>query len=228
VSEKIRVLLCDDHALFRGGIRALLAEEARIDVVGEASNGRQALEALNVVHPHVVLMDVEMPGLSGFEAAQRIRQEDPQVRVLMVTMHADDDLVARSLEAGASGYLLKDAPVSQLVYAIETVSRGERYMSPGALGGVLDHYDQRERLATRYDLLTPREKEVLKLLADGLTVKEIASVLDLSVKTADAHKYNLMQKLDIHDRSQLIKYALENKLIRVPGTRGPLGVRKGK
>jgi DNA-binding NarL/FixJ family response regulator len=219
VTGKIRVLLCDDHALFRGGIHALLAQEPGIEVVGEASNGREAVEALENLRPDVVLMDVEMPDLSGFEAAERIRLADAHARVLMVTMHADDDLVARSLAAGASGYLLKDAPVSQLVYAIEAVARGERYMSPGTLGRVLEEYSQTKRPATRYDRLTPREREILKLLAEGRTVKEIAAILDLSVKTADAHKYNLMQKLDVHDRSQLIRYALETKIIRMPGAK---------
>jgi two-component system response regulator NreC len=229
MSAKIRVLLCDDHALFRGGIRALLGEEPSIEVVGEATNGREAIEAFTRLHPDVVLMDIEMPDLSGFETARRIRVLEPQARVLMVTMHADEDLVTRSLEAGASGYLLKDAPVPQLVYAIETVHKGGRYMSPGALGGFIELYEKgAERAETGYDRLTPREKEVLKLLADGLTVKAIASVLGLSVKTVDVHKYNLMQKLDIHDRSQLVKYALQKKLIRLPGVQGPLSFKGDK
>jgi DNA-binding NarL/FixJ family response regulator len=163
-------------------------------------------------------MDVEMPELNGFEATQRITQADKRIKVLILTMYQEEEVVARCLDAGAAGYVLKDASATQLVHAIETVYKGGKYLSPGALQQVVTHYlEGGERSGTtRYDTLSPREREIFKLLADGLSVKEIAAKLTLSVKTVDVHKYNLMRKLDIHDRAGLIKYAIQKKLIRVP------------
>jgi len=212
----VRVFICDDHALFRDGLKAILREEGGVEIVGEARDGREALEAVLRLKPDVVLMDVEMPDLNGFEATQRITSADRHIRVLILTMYQEEEVVARCLDAGASGYVLKDASASQLVHAIETVHRGGKYMSPGALQHVVSHYvEGGERAATRYDTLSAREREVFKLLADGLTVKDIAARLGISVKTVDVHKYNLMRKLDIHDRAGLIKYAIQKKLIRV-------------
>jgi len=215
---KIRVFICDDHALFRDGLKAILREEPDVDLVGDAKDGREAVEQVLKVRPDVVLMDVEMPELNGFEATQRITQADRSIKVLILTMYQEEEVVARCLDAGASGYVLKDASATQLVHAIETVHKGGKYLSPGALQQVMTHYlGGGERTSTtRYDTLSPREREVFKLLADGLSVKEIAARLNLSVKTVDVHKYNLMRKLDIHDRAGLIKYAIQKKLIRVP------------
>ena len=217
MSRNVRLLICDDHALFRAGMRALLHQPPELQVVGEAGDGAAALDDVVRLHPDVVLMDIEMPRLNGFEATRRITQAHRDVRVLILTMYAEEQLVARCLEAGASGYVLKDVPVSQLVYAIEAVARGERYLSPGAVDKVLDDQGQRiERGRTKYDRLTDREREVLKLLADGLSVKEVASRLDRSVKTVEVHKYNLMRKLDVHDRAGLVKYAIAHRLVQVP------------
>src|SRR5437773_574187 len=161
-------------------------------------------------------MDVSMPDMTGFDATRRIREFDQTVKVLMLTMHEEEELVARCLEAGASGYIIKDAPASQLVYAIETVQKGERYLSPVVLKKVVAGYVKNSlRPRTSYDRLSTREREVLKLLAEGLSVKEIATRLNLSVKTVDVHKYNLMRKIDVHDRAELIKYAIQKKLIAV-------------
>jgi two-component system response regulator NreC len=214
---KIRVFICDDHALFRDGLKAILREEPDIEIVGDARDGRDAVEQTLKLRPDVVLMDVEMPELNGFEATRRITQSERSIKVLILTMYQEEEVVARCLDAGASGYVLKDASATQLVHAIETVHKGGKYLSPGALQQVVTHYlDGGERTAsTRYDTLSPREREVLKLLADGLSVKEIAARLGRSVKTVDVHKYNLMHKLDIHDRAGLIKYAIQKKLIRV-------------
>jgi DNA-binding NarL/FixJ family response regulator len=212
----VRVFICDDHALFRDGLKAILREEGGVEIVGEARNGREGLEGALRLKPDVVLMDVEMPDLNGFEATRRITEADRHIKVLILTMYQEEEVVARCLDAGASGYVLKDASASQLVHAIETVNRGGKYMSPGALQHVVSHYvEGGERTGTRYDTLSTREREVFKLLADGLTVKDIAARLGISVKTVDVHKYNLMRKLDIHDRAGLIKYAIQKKLIRV-------------
>jgi len=215
VSERIRVLICEDHALFREGLRAVLREHARLEVVGEAAQGREAVEAALRLRPDVVLMDIEMPEMSGLEATRRIDEAGPGVKVLVLTLYDDEEVIASCLDAGASGYVLKDGPAAQLVYAIEAVQQGKRYLSPGALTKVVE-YGRSKPTRTAYDLLTGREREVLKLLADGLTTKEIAAQLQVSVKTVDAHKTSLMRKLDIHDRTELVKYAIRRKLIRVP------------
>jgi two-component system, NarL family, response regulator NreC len=186
-------------------------------VVGEAEDGRAALEQVARLHPDVVLMDIEMPRLDGFEATRRITRAHRGVRVLILTMYAEERLVARCLEAGASGYVLKDVPVSELAYAIEAVARGERYLSPGAVDKVIGRRGlPLDPSRTRFDLLTGREREVLKLLAEGLTVKEVAKSLDRSVKTIEVHKYNLMSKLDVHDRAGLVKFAIAHRLVHVP------------
>jgi two-component system, NarL family, response regulator NreC len=216
-TDRIRVFICDDHALFRDGLKGILRDEASVEVVGEAKDGREAVEAVLRLHPDVVLMDVEMPEMSGFEATQRIVAADRLIKVLILTMYQEEEVMSRCLDAGAFGYVLKDASASELVRAIETVHKGERYLNSAALQRVMTHFVKGGgRSGTRYDSLTPREREVLKLLADGLTVKAIATRLGVSVKTAEAHKYNLMRKLDIHDRTGLIKYAIQNKLIHVP------------
>jgi len=217
VSRTVRVLLCDDHVLFRAGMRAVRHEQANGEGGGEAGDGRAALDEIERLRPDVVLMDIEMPRLNGLDATRRITQAHKGVKVLILTMYAEEQLVARCLEAGACGYVLKDVPVSQLVYAIEAIARGERYLSPRAVETVLD--DQGQRLArgrTKYDLLTDREREVLKLLADGLSVKEVATRLERSVKTAEVHKYNMMRKLGVHDRAGLVKYAIAHRLVQLP------------
>ena len=228
MEKKVRILVCDDHALFREGIKAILRNEPMFELVGEARNGRQALEMAASLNPDIVLMDIAMPDLSGYEATRRIKQERKHINVLMLTMYDEEELIARCLDAGASGYVLKDSPAGQLVYAIETVAKGGKYLSPEAIKKVVNQYVAgATRAETRYDRLSEREREVLKLLADGLTVKEVAARLNLSVKTVDVHKYNLMRKLDIHDRAELIKYAIQNKLIGLPlADRSPLPRRK--
>jgi two-component system response regulator NreC len=217
ISKTATVVICDDHSLFREGIKAILREEPSIEVVGEAANGAQAVKTALELHPSVVLMDIEMPDLSGFEATRRIKQAEDSIKVLILTLYDDEQLIARCLDAGASGYVLKDASPSQLIHAIQAVQKGERYMSPSALSKIVEHFIGRaDRAQTRYDLLTNREREVLKLLAQGLSIKEVAAHLSLSVKTADVHKSNLMRKLKVHNRSELIKYAIQEKLINVP------------
>jgi two-component system response regulator NreC len=217
VSRRVRLLLCDDHALFRAGMKAVLREQPTLVVVGEAGDGEAALAEVERLRPDVVLMDIAMPRLDGFEATRRITQLHKEVKVLILTMYVEEQLVARSLDAGASGYVLKDVPVSQLAEAIQAVARGERYLSAAAVDKVIDGRGHRvARTRTKYDLLTDREREVLKLLADGLSVKEVAAQLGRSAKTVEVHKYNLMRKLDVHDRAGLVKLAIVHRLVHLP------------
>jgi two-component system, NarL family, response regulator NreC len=214
---KIRVLLCDDQTLFREGIKAILKDELSIEIVGEADNGRQAVALALQLQPDIVLMDIAMPDLSGFEATYRILQAKMKTKVLILTMYEEEEVITRCLDAGASGYVLKDAPRAHLIHALDVVNRGGQYLSSRALKKVVKrNVNGGKSTATSYERLSDREREVLKLLADGMTLKEIAVRLVLSVKTVDAHKTNLMRKLDLHDRSEVIKYAIQRKLIRVP------------
>jgi two-component system response regulator NreC len=216
VSRRVRLLLCDDHALFRAGMKAVLREQPTLVVVGEAGDGEAALAEVERLRPDVVLMDFAMPRLDGFEATRRITQAHNQVKVLILTMYVEEQLVARCLDAGASGYVLKDVPVSQLADAIDAVARGQRYLSAAAGDMVIDGRGRVAHARTKYDLLTDREREVLKLLADGLSVKEVAARLGRSAKTAEVHKYNLMRKLGVHDRAGLVKYAIAHRIIQLP------------
>jgi two-component system, NarL family, response regulator NreC len=216
MSARIRLLICDDHPLFREGLRAILREQTAFEVVGDAKNGNEAVESARRLRPDVVLMDIDMPELSGLEATRRIVDAKLPGKVLILSLYDDEDLIAGCLDAGAAGYVLKDGPSAQLLYAIEAVHRGERYVSPRALAVVVERQQGGpKRTGTRYDLLTDREREVLKLLADGDSSKEIATKLSLSVKTVEVHKYNLMRKLDIHNRAGLVKYAIKKKLVQV-------------
>ncbi len=216
---KIRILLADDHTLFRQGVKTLLGAEPDMEVVGEAADGNAAVERTAELRPDVVLMDIGMPGPSSFETARQIRRNRPETRVLFLTMYDDEDYLVESMEVGASGYVLKDSPASQLVSAVRDVYRGGSYLSPRMLSQLVDDFRTRVRSTDRmprFATLTPREKEVLKMLAEGSSVKEVACQLNLSVKTVEAHKFNLMRKLDIHNKAQLVQYAIQKKVIRLP------------
>ncbi|MBI4460525.1 MAG: response regulator transcription factor [Acidobacteria bacterium] len=213
----MRVLICDDHTLFREGVKAILSADGSIAVIGEAVDGQQAVENAGRLHPDVILMDISMPAMIGYEAIRRIIRNDKNAKILVLTMYEEEEIIGLCLNAGASGYVLKDAPAAQLIDAIHTVYAGGKYLSPRAMQKVVDQYiGGTAPPETRYDTLSNREREILKLLADGLSVKEIACRLDLSVKTVDVHKYNLMRKLDLHSQTDLIKYALRRKLITFP------------
>ncbi len=216
---KIRVLLADDHTLFRQGIRNLLATESDLEVVAEVSNAGDAMEKTTELRPDVVLMDIGMPGFSSFEATRQIRRERPETKVLFLTMYDDEDYLVEGMEVGGNGYVLKDCPAPQLLAAIRDVQRGGSYLSPRMLSQLVDDFRSRVKSSARmprFATLTAREKEVLKMLAEGQSVKEIACTLNLSVKTVEAHKFNLMRKLDIHNKAQLVQYAIQKKIIQIP------------
>jgi two-component system response regulator NreC len=216
---KTRIMLADDHTLFRQGIRTLISVESDMEVIGEAATGSDAVEKANEIKPDVVLMDIGMPGLSSFEATRQIKKNRPETKVLFLTMYDDEDYLVEGMEVGASGYVLKDSPAQQLVAAIREVCRGGSYLSPRMLSQLVDDFRTRIKSATRmprFATLTVREREVLKMLAEGQSVKEIASDLGLSVKTVEAHKFNLMRKLDIHNKAQLVQYAIQKKIIKIP------------
>jgi len=216
---KIRCLLVDDHTLFRQGVRRLLETESDFEIVGEAGGGGDAIEKARELRPDVVLMDIGMPGLSSFEAARQIKKNQPETRILFLTMYEDEDYLVQGVEIGASGYVLKDAPTQQLLTAVRDVYQGGKYISPRVLGKLVDDLRSRVRdtkMRPRISTLTPRERETLKMLAEGNSVKEIAILLGLSVKTVEAHKFNLMRKLDIHNKAQLVTYAIDKKFIKVP------------
>jgi DNA-binding NarL/FixJ family response regulator len=216
---RIRILLADDHTLFRQGVKTLLSAEPDMEVVGEASNGTEAAEKAAELRPDLVLMDIGMPGPSSFEITRHIRRNHPDTKVLFLTMYDDEDYLVEGMEVGGGGYVLKDSPSSQLVSAVRDVNRGGSYLSPRMLSQLVDDFRTRIKSADRvprFSTLTPREKEVLKMLAEGNSVKEVACQLNLSVKTVEAHKFNLMRKLDIHNKAQLVQYAIQRKIIRIP------------
>jgi DNA-binding NarL/FixJ family response regulator len=213
---KIRVLIADDHTLFRQGMRNLLSAESDMEVVGEAANAADAAALVQQTRPDAVLMDIGMPGLSSFEASRQIRKDHPGTRVIFLSMYDDEDYVAECVEIGAAGYVLKDSPVDQLLTAIREVSRGGTFLSPRLLSRLVDGFRMSGRGERPFGALTKREREILKMLAEGRSVKEIATAFDLSVKTVEAHKFNLMRKLDIHNKAQLVQYAIQKKIIRLP------------
>jgi DNA-binding NarL/FixJ family response regulator len=212
-------MLTDDHTLFRQGIRTLLAIEPDMEIVGEASNASEAIAKAAEVRPDVVLMDIGMPGLSAFEATRQIKKNRPETRILFLTMYDDEDYLVECMEVGAAGYVLKDSPAAQLLAAVRDVQLGGSFLSPRMLSQLVDDFRSRikgDHRIPRFATLTQREKEVLKVLAEGKSVKEIACMLNLSVKTIEAHKFNLMRKLDIHNKAQLVQYAVQKKIIQIP------------
>jgi len=210
----VRVLLADDHTLVRAGLRKLLESLPDIEVVGEASDGLELLEMAEKLQPQVVLMDIAMPGLNGIEATGRIVKALPGVRVLILSMHQNAEYVRQALRQGAVAYLLKDSAPLELELALKAVLCGETYLSPAVSKGVVSDYVQRLRSDDQpEDLLTPRQREVLQLIAEGHSTKEIARRLDLSVKTVETHRTQLMKQLDIHEVAGLVRYAMRAGLV---------------
>jgi len=216
-AKAIRVLLVDDHTILRQGLRRLFESESGFEVIGEARDGREAVEQANEKEPDVVIMDLAMPALNGLDATRRILKTHPNVRILVLSMYLDEDYVAQALEAGVAGYIMKDAPANEFVNAVRAVARGEGYFTSQIAPATIERWRLAREAENRRGPveLTPREREVLKLLAEGHTVKKVADLLHLSQKTIDAHKTNLMKKLDIHNRVELVKYAIAKKLIQI-------------
>ena len=213
--SKIRVLIADDHSIVRAGIRSLLEGHAGIEVVGEAGSGWEAIEQAVHLEPDVVLMDIAMGDLSGLEATQEIKERVPHVNVLALTMHDREEYFFAMLQAGALGYVLKESEPDELLAAIRAVHRGEAFLAPSVTKAVLEDYltQRTDQAKSRYDSLTLREKEVLRLAAEGKTTREIADMLRLSAKTIEKHRASMMRKLELQNLSELIKYAIRQGLI---------------
>ena len=217
MTSRIKVLLVDDHAMFREGIRALLQGYDDIEIVGEATDGAEAIEKVRQLAPDVVLMDIAMPVMGGLEATRRIKKENPDTQVLVLTQYEDSEYVLSMLRSGARGYISKTATASELVSAIRTVHKGESFLHPSAATTLIEEYLTHVRdEKSDYERLTDREREILQLVAEGRSNHEIAEKLFISVKTVLRHRTSIMEKLGFHNRTELIKYAISKGLIEVP------------
>jgi DNA-binding NarL/FixJ family response regulator len=219
--KTIHVLLADDHTLVRAGIRSLLEGLADVEVVAETGDGREAVRLIQTYQPEVVLMDIGMPKMNGLEATARITREFPRVHVIILSMHASEEYVWQALRAGATGYLLKDADTAELAIAVRSAAQGRTYLSPAVSGHVVSDYVRRVGAEAEpaqgsgpFDVLTPRQREILQLIAEGLSTKEMAKALKLSIKTVETHRAQLMDRLDIHDVAGLVRYAIRTGLVR--------------
>ena len=211
-----RVLIADDHGIVRQGLRALLEKSPDVSVVGEASDGREAVRLAAELRPNIVVMDIAMPMLNGVDATSQILSRDPEIKVIILSMHSDESYILRALSVGAKGYLLKDSAEGDILLAVQTVAKGRPYFSPVIASTLLDEYLQtmkKNKVRDSYDLLSEREKEVLQLLAEGKSNKEVASVLNLSPYTIESHRTSLMQKLNLHNTAEIVLYAVRKNII---------------
>ncbi len=216
-AQKVKILIADDHAIVREGIRMILQSQPDFEVVGEAQDGEEAVRLAEALKPDVAVMDISMPTLTGIEATQRIKQRVPRTQVLILTMHEEESYVFQLLSRGAAGYVLKRSAATDLVDAVRATVRGETFLYPTVARSVVRDYLDRLHAGEgkeRYDGLTAREREILVLIAEGLTNTDIASKLVISVKTVQTHRAHLMEKLDLHDRSLLVRYAVRKGLIQ--------------
>ncbi|GAA4354924.1 response regulator transcription factor [Kangiella marina] len=209
----IRVLLADDHTILRQGLVSILAKDDECMVVGEASNGVEAVEKAFELEPQIAVVDISMPELNGMEVVKRIHQKLPDCRILVLTMHEEEEYVIHMVRAGASGYLLKDSASEELIQAVKTLASGKSYFSQYAAQVLANQYTQPEKWSDPYKNLTKREREVFHLVVDGKTTKEIARALDISVKTAENHRGKVLDKLDAANSAELVKYAAQHKLL---------------
>ena len=213
---KIKILLADDHTILRAGLKMMLNAQPDMEVVGEAQDGRQAIAETHRLHPDIVLMDITMPDMNGIEATRQIKKLVPDAKVLVLTMHENDEYVFQALRAGASGYMLKEAADTELISALHIISSGQFYLSPIAQSVMVGDYLQRVRAGEErdsYSSLTEREREILKLVAEGYTNNQIAERLVISPKTVDTHRTHIMDKLNLHSRAELVKYAMRRGLL---------------
>lgn len=211
--KALRVLLADDHALVRAGMRSLLRDIPGVEVVGEAADGAEALAVAARERPDAVLLDIAMKGMSGLEAAARFREQHPDIKVIILSMHASEEYVLQALRAGAAAYLIKDSATAELELALKSVMRGETYLSPAISRQVVEGYVRRMGAGGAEDPLTPRQREVLKGIAEGRSTKEIAFSLGLSVKTVETHRAQVMERLGIRDVAGLVRYAMRTGLV---------------
>ena len=215
--KKIRVLLADDHGVVRKGLRLLLEEHPEVEVVGEAADGREAVRLARELSPDVVLMDIAMPLLNGIDAAAQIHSQSERIGVIILSMYSDEGYLVRALNAGARGYLLKESAEDDVWRAIESVSHGKPYFSPGMTEVLVEDYVRGKKsgvLTDPYELLTDREREVLQMLAEGNTNKEVAKMLTLSTYTVESHRTNMMQKLGLHNTAEIVLYAVRKNIVR--------------
>jgi len=216
MSSKVRILIADDHGIVRKGLRLQLEQNTQFHVVGEATDGREAVRLAEELKPDVVIMDIAMPNLNGIQATAQIVKRNPQVGVIILSMHSDESYLTRTLTAGAKGYLLKDNADVDLYRAVQVVAQGKPFFSPAIANTLLEDYMrqlQQRGLQDTYDLLTGREKEILQLLAEGKSNKEVASSLNLSPNTVETHRTRIMQKLDLHSAADIVLYAVRKKII---------------
>jgi len=215
--DKTRVLLAEDHTIVRKGLRSLLDKETGIEVVGEAEDGRKAIVKAEKLHPDVVVMDIAMPGLNGLEATRQIKKRFPDIKIIILTMHTNEEYVLQTLKAGASGYLVKKAAPAELISAINAINKGNSFLSPSISRTVIDEYLRRSKEISEgeegFEQLTVREREVLQLIAEGRKTREIAERLYISIKTVETHKAHIMDKLDIHSTAELTRYAIRKGII---------------
>ncbi|MFQ4137361.1 response regulator [Nodosilinea sp. PGN35] len=210
----IQLVIADNHTLVRAGFRSLVEELDGIEVIGEAENGRDTLQLVETLRPQIVLMDIAMPEMNGLEATARISREFPQVRVLILSMHANEEYVYQALRSGASGYLLKDSGTEELDLALRAIARGETYLCPAVSKYVVSDYVRRlGQDQNPLDQITPRQREILQLIAEGKSTKDIADLLYISTKTVETHRTQLMDRLDIHDIAGLVRYAIRTGLV---------------
>ncbi len=217
--SRIRCVIADDHALLRYGVRRVLEDDPDFAVVGEAGDAAEALKLVLAEHPDLILLDIAMPGMSSFEAGRLIGEHCSGTHVVYLTMHEDQDFVTQAFRCGASGYLLKDTPAPLLLQSLREIHRGQRVVSPQLSAKIKTDAaaaNGSSQVPSRRSSLTLREREVMKLLAEGHTVRQAAAVLGVSIKTVEAHKFNLMRKLDIHNKAQLVTAAIQKKIVRVP------------
>jgi two-component system, NarL family, response regulator NreC len=214
MTGRVRVLVADDHTIVRQGLVSLLAESGECEVVAEAADGLEAVEKAQATRPDVAILDLSMPRLSGLEAVRRIHETLPHTRLLVLTVHEEEEYVLPLVRAGAAGYLIKDTAVAELLAAVRALHAGQGYFCPQAARVLAEHYRQPERVADDpYGALSPREREVFHLVIDGRTTKEVARVLGISAKTADNHRYRLMEKLGVHNTAELVRYAARRGLL---------------
>jgi two-component system, NarL family, response regulator NreC len=213
--DKIRLLVVDDHAIMRDGIRALLSLHNDLEIAGEAAEGQEAINKASELSPDVIIMDISMPGMDGLEAIRRIIKQNPKSRVLVLTQHDDREYILSAIKAGAAGFMPKRALGSELVSAIRSVYKGESFLYPSAATALIKDYQQQARSGEPYDQLTPREREILKLIAEGHTSREIADLLIISPKTVMGHRSKIMEKLGLRNRTELIKYAMRKGMLKL-------------